>query len=260
MSMNASMQYFVGEFDGVNFVNENPTNKIYRPDYGPDYYAAICYNQLPGSAKPTAIGWLNNWYYANDIPTSPWKGAMSLPRTLSVRKENDQWILIQKPVSQIAQLRSDYLMKPIALTIAGEKRFNLNSRQFEMQLTIEPEKNSTSGVRLVAGNNHPFEIGYNEATQTLYIDRSKTANQTSNENFKKLNHYEVKLPFKNNKLSLRIFFDHSIVEIFANDGEAVLTTQIFPDEKDNDIQLFSANGKAKMNVHARGIKSIWQKP
>ena len=35
------MQYFIGEFDGISFKNENPPAKVYRPDYGPDYYAAI---------------------------------------------------------------------------------------------------------------------------------------------------------------------------------------------------------------------------
>ena len=41
------MQYFVGEFDGYKFYNENPSNKIVRPDYGSDYYAAITYTNTP---------------------------------------------------------------------------------------------------------------------------------------------------------------------------------------------------------------------
>jgi fructan beta-fructosidase len=55
MSMNGAMQYFVGEFDGVKFTNENPADKIFRPDYGPDYYAAICYGQLPNNHKPVSV-------------------------------------------------------------------------------------------------------------------------------------------------------------------------------------------------------------
>lgn len=57
MSMNASMQYFAGGSDGEKFITENPADKIYRPDYGPDYYAAIFYNQLPAGHQPAAIGW-----------------------------------------------------------------------------------------------------------------------------------------------------------------------------------------------------------
>jgi fructan beta-fructosidase len=256
-SQNASMQYFVGEFDGEKFINESPADKIARPDYGPDYYAAIAYNQLPASVKPTAIGWLNNWNYANDIPTIPWKGAMSLPRNLSVKKVNNEWVLVQKPISSVTTLHSSVLLKPSVFSVQGEKLLNIQSQQYEIDLIIEPEKNSTNGIRLAAGNGHPFEIGYNEAAETLYIDRSKTANQTTNENFKKLNRYEVKVPLKNKKLKFHIFFDHSIVEIFANDGEAVFTAQIFPGEKDKEIQLFSNNGKANMNIRVWGMKTIW---
>ena len=71
-SQQTTMQYFVGDFDGKTFQNENPSEKIYRPDYGPDYYAAVTYN-LPTNQSPVLLGWANNWTYANDIPPSPGK-------------------------------------------------------------------------------------------------------------------------------------------------------------------------------------------
>ena len=109
MSMAPRMQYFVGEFDGTTFHNENPANLVYRPDYGGDYYAAIGYNQLPSNAQPVMIGWINNWNYANDIPTTPWKGAMSLPRNISVRKTGSNWLLVQQPLKELASLRNSVL-------------------------------------------------------------------------------------------------------------------------------------------------------
>ena len=97
-SQQTTMQYFVGEFDGTKFINENPANKIFRPDYGPDYYAAITYNNLPASQLPVFLGWANNWSYANDIPTFPWKSAMALPRSLSLKKFDSEWTLVQRPI------------------------------------------------------------------------------------------------------------------------------------------------------------------
>ncbi len=108
-SQQITMQYFVGSFDGTRFTNENPAGKIYRPDYGPDYYAGITYNQLPVGDLPVLIGWANNWIYANDIPTFPWKSAMALPRRLSLRRINDEWILFQQPVSALKSLRETCL-------------------------------------------------------------------------------------------------------------------------------------------------------
>ena len=175
MSMNATMQYFVGEFDGEKFINENPGNKIYRPDYGPDYYAAIAYNQLPATHLPTAIGWVNNWNYANDIPTTPWKSAMAIPRNLTAKKINNEWILVQKPVSITNSLRKK-LFKQTDIIVTDKNVLPIKSKQFELQVDIEPAAGATCGLRLAAGNDNYFEIGYNAATKMFYIDRSKSGN------------------------------------------------------------------------------------
>ena len=101
------MQYFVGEFDGKTFTSENPASTIYRPDYGPDYYAAIVYNNLPRGSLPVSIGWVNNWKYGNLIPNTPWRGAMSLPREMKVKKSGNEWLLVQQPVKNVSQLLYD---------------------------------------------------------------------------------------------------------------------------------------------------------
>lgn len=265
-SQNASMQYFVGEFDGEKFINENPTDKIYRPDYGPDYYAAITYGQLPASHLPTAIGWLNNWNYANEIPTSPWKGAMSIPRSLSIKKINarpddlvgrGEWILIQKPVEKIKTLRQ-LVYSTKARIIEKTIDLPLSLQQFEMEVVIQAGDNAIAGVRLAVGNNHAFEIGYDVYKKILYVDRSKSANQSFNKNFSTLNRFEVPYSFASNKIRLRIFFDNSIAEVFVYDGERVFTTQIFPGEKDTGIEVFSDTVYSTLvSCSVYKIKSVW---
>ena len=257
MSMNASMQYFVGEFDGVQFTNENSVDKINRPDYGPDYYAAIAYNQLPATHLPTAIGWINNWNYANEIPTTPWKSAMSLPRNLSVKKINNEWVLIQKPVATINSLRTT-IFKLQNEIVADEKLLPVKTTQFEMELSIEPGTSSTSGVRLAVGNSNYFEIGYDAAKEIFYIDRSKAGSTAFNENFKQLSRFEKFISLKAKKLQLHIFYDNSIVEIFVNDGEAVFTSQLFSAEKNNGIELFNTGNKTKFsNLQFWKMKTVW---
>jgi fructan beta-fructosidase len=255
-SQNASMQYFVGEFNGITFTNENPVDKIVRPDYGPDYYAAIAYNQLPAAHLPTVIGWINNWNYANDIPTTPWKGAFSLPRTMSVKKINDEWVLLQHPITGLKTLRTRPLeMKNTGVT--GTRTLPRTSRQFEIILTYEPSA-TTSGIRLATGNNSYFEIGYDAVKQTVYIDRSKTKHTSFNKNFSWLSRFEKPVILKNKKLQLHIFYDHSIAEIFVNDGEAVLTAQLFSDDANNGIELFSNSGRSVVVfLKLWDIKSIW---
>jgi fructan beta-fructosidase len=260
MSQNASMQYFVGEFDGIKFTNENNTNEIFRPDYGPDYYAAISYNQLPTNKLPTAIGWANNWNYANDIPTTPWKSAMALPRTLSVKKIDGNWILFQKALASINILRQKLVALPNENLDNIKKLLPIINNQFELQLSITPSNKETiSGVRIAVGNNTYFEIGYDNEKQSLYIDRSKSGNDSFNVNYKKMNFYEKRVNLKNNKIDLHIYFDNSIAEIFVNEGEAVFTAQLFPKKDDDKIELFSNKGKALFtNIKFWEMKSSWK--
>ncbi len=257
MSMNAAMQYFVGEFDGEKFINESAANTILRPDYGPDYYAAIAYNQLPANHLPTAIGWVNNWNYANDIPTTPWKSAMALPRNLSVKKINNEWILIQKPVSITNSLQKE-LYKATDIIVDNKNTLPIKSCQFELQVDIEPSADATCGLRLAAGNSNYFEIGYNAATKTCYIDRSKSGNIGFNDNFKKLSRFEKTISLKNNKIHLQVFYDNSIAEIFVNGGEAAFTAQIFTNAGDNGISLFNIGSKSRFSMlRIWQMKSVW---
>ncbi len=256
-SQNATMQYFVGEFDGIKFNNENSPEEIYRPDYGPDYYAAIAYNQLPATQLPTAIGWVNNWNYANDIPTKPWKSAMSLPRNLSVKKIDGQWVLIQKPAG-LNRLVKKEIFQSANLWVTDKNILPVKSNQFEMKLDMEPGAGSICGARLAVGSNHYLEIGYDVAKKILYVDRSKSGNIDFHEKFKAMNHFEKSVLLINNKLQLQIFFDNSIAEIFVNGGEAVFTVQVFPNETYEGIELFNTGSKSKFShLKVWALKSIW---
>ena len=239
MSMNSTMQYFVGEFDGKTFVNENPTDKIYRPDYGSDYYAAIAYNNLPTNQTPITIGWINNWQYANDIPTKPWKGAMSIPRNVSVQKINNEWVLIQKPVGGFEALRKQ-VYSANKLVVNQTSSLPVHSQLLEFEADLQTT--TTAGIQLAVGKNHNILIGYDAKEQKLFIDRSNSGNNSFNNNYNTNNKKEVYVLPENNKIHLHIYFDKSIVEVFANGGKIAMTAQLFPDEEDNGINLYSSDG------------------
>jgi fructan beta-fructosidase len=258
LSVNGAMQYFAGSFDGVMFKNENEADKIFRPDYGPDYYAAISYNNLRDTQTPTMIGWINNWNYANDIPTTPWKGAMSLPRKINLKKVDGNYILLQQPVEAINSLRSEIFHSAETIT---DNAFPLSAKstQFEMDVDMQPSANNICGVKVAAGNNHFAEIGYDAARQIFYVDRSNCGNQDFNVNFKKMNHFETHLSLSKNNIHLKIFFDNSIIEVFANDGEKVITMQVFPGLNENGIALFSKTGTCNFSsVRVWKMKSVWE--
>jgi len=251
------MQYFVGEFDGTGFKNDNNTAKVYRPDYGSDYYAAITFNNLRSGEQPISIGWVNNWNYANDIPTTPWKSATSLPRSLAVKNDGGEWILVQQPVAAIKQLRSQ-LFSTKNIKVKNEFLLPVSSQTCEIEFVFRPTANSTSGIRMAKGKDQYVEIGYDAAKGILYFDRSKSGDTSFHHTFGELSRYESSLKTKAGKMKLRLFFDKSIVEIFANEGEVVMTTQIFPPGKNNAIELFS-NGIEVVfeSINFWALKSVW---
>lgn len=252
------MQYFVGEFDGSTFHNESKAEKIYRPDYGPDYYAAIVFNNLPAGSKPVSIGWVNNWNYANDIPTSPWKSAMSLPRELAAKQMNGEWVLVQEPVQTFTRQRSKPAFSKTPILKNGFLSLPFSGQQWEMECELPVVAGNTAGVRFALRDDRYVEVGYDESRHVFYIDRSKAGWQGFHPAFARQSRYETKLEPLNGKIRLHIFFDNSIAEIYANEGEAVMTAQLFADWNDSGIGLFSQKPAIAFGkVTFWPMKSVW---
>ncbi|GAA4343670.1 glycoside hydrolase family 32 protein [Microbacterium rhizosphaerae] len=80
-------QYVVGSFDGVRFTPDRPVGDDLADvdwlDLGRDCYAGVTFNGLPLHER-TLIAWMSNWDYAAEVPTSPWRGSMTVPRRLSL--------------------------------------------------------------------------------------------------------------------------------------------------------------------------------
>jgi fructan beta-fructosidase len=182
---------------------------------------------------------------------------MALARDLSLKKTNGEWMLIQKPVDALKKLRTDPVeLKNISVT--GKKELSIKSQQFEMEISFQVVANSTTGVHLAVGNQNVFVIGYDASSQKLFVDRSGCTNNSFNKEFASLSRYATSLTPLNGKINLHIFFDNSIIEVFANEGMTVMTTQIFPEENDNGVELFSEGGTTKFEtVRVWKIRSAW---
>jgi fructan beta-fructosidase len=253
-SQNSTMQYFVGEFDGSKFLEDHPSPTIHKQDYGTDYYAAVAYHNTPDK-QPISIGWVNNWEYANSIPTNPWKSAMSLPRKLSVKKQEGDWVLVQQPIASL-QLQRGVEQKIKDTHVAKTADLPFSGTSYELSLTIQPKENSVAGVRVAVGGNRYFEISYDAKNEQLRIDRSHTIN-AFNAKYASISKKEAPLNMIAGKIPLRIFVDASIVEIYSADGTVVFTVQVFPEKTDTGIQLFSEGGTASFkDIQFWQMKSI----
>jgi fructan beta-fructosidase len=257
-SQQTTMQYFVGSFNGQSFMNENPHDLILRPDYGADNYAAITYNNIAENQPPVLVGWANNWQYAPAIPTGPWRGAMTLPRTLSLKKTGDTWILLEQPVDALKNYRSGKTLGWTNLAVNGEHKLPVHTQLAEFDLLFDPSGADSCGIKLAVGNGHYFTIGYKKQFHEIYIDRSQSGNTSFHPAFSAWLRSSVKLQEVQKAVHLHIIFDKSIIEVYVNDGEVVLTEQLFPDQKNDAVVLFSNGGNTIFEqVKIWPLKSAW---
>ena len=62
-------QYFVGQFDGIQFVNDNPPDLTLWADHGMDFYAAQSWSDVPAAVIPA---WLVIARADVPVATSAW--------------------------------------------------------------------------------------------------------------------------------------------------------------------------------------------
>ena len=259
------MQYFVGDFDGTTFKVDKENPKPISPavsnvvDYGKDYYAAIQYNDMPaqhrsdGPDKPIMIGWLNNWEYANKLPTTPFKGAMSIPRQIALKRTPAGLQLVQQPISEITNLRGPKTeRKAVKLNNQSEILGKSTNNAYEIYAELVPGNAQRVGLKLAKSGNEETIIQY--VNGKLQLDRRKSGDVSFSDRFASVE--EAPLSPKNGVIKLHIFVDKSVVEVFANDGERVITDLIFPNEQVGNIELFAEGGTAEFrNVTVWQLKS-----
>jgi levanase len=245
--------------DAFSLADEPALGQIQRAswmDYGADYYAENTWNDAPRNQR-IDIAWMSNWAYASNVPTSPWQGAESFPRTVSLKTIDGRVQLVQQPVSRIANLQTSATTLR-DLTIANTtKALRISGDELEIQAELTAGSASTFGLNVRTGNGQYTQIGYDTANGELYVDRSQSGDTSFSSAFSGRSSAPVALD-RRGRVSLRILVDASSVEVFSGDGTRVLTEQVFPDASSDGVSAFATGGTAKVDsVKAWHLKSIW---
>lgn len=245
--------YFVGDFDGRTFTPDHVAPAGSDParfrwvDHGADFYAAGTFSGAPG-AQPVAIAWMSNWDYAAKAPTTPWRGAMTLPRMLALKTIDGEPQLVVTPTTEFeawagGQPATDLGSPSISSGLRELPPATRGAVQ-RITLTLVPHDAARAGlfVRRSADGAIGTEIVYDTARRTLTLDRSQSGEANFSAAFSQ--RHIVNLPLENGRLPLEIVVDRGSVEVFANGGRAAITDLIFPPRSADRIALFAANGSA----------------
>lgn len=194
--------YQTGSFDGISFVPDGPAIDPHwqLADWGSDFYAAIGWHEPRDAAgRPLWIGWMGNHAYQGQLPKQGWRGAMSLPRRLSLRHEGGHLRLRQE------------VEPALAVTM-------------QLQQVRTGEVPAASRLALPSGSNLRLTLA-DRGGRTLVLERSSTGLT--------LTRRDPVTPALDRTAALdgaavagaELWLDHGSIELLGNDGLLSVTMQ-----------------------------------
>lgn len=196
------------------------------------------------------IGWMQNWDTCsnNRIPKGKWFGQMSIPRELSIKDDR----LIQKPVREIENLRTDKVEYKNVIFENDLKLDGVSGRCVDLELTLRPGDTEDIykkfAVRFAQNEQYHTAVSFRPYESVLKIDRKFSGSRRAI-----IHQRRSKVNSRNGEIKLRLILDRYSAEIFVNDGEHVLTATIYTDIEADGISFF-ADGKVEMDVTGYELK------
>ena len=237
ISHNKGCQYYVGDYDTQNdrFIPDNHGRMTWVDN---TYFA------------PEALiddrGRQIMWAWLTDNPGGEeargWSGVYGLPRSLWLGSDGT---LRLRPVKELEMLRAAELSwNDVTLGDGDTKTLDgVVGHSCELEITVDPTSTAKQlGIKVRASANGEEEtlLYYDAQTKELVFD--STASGVDGRRTVE----RAPLPPKDGEpLTLRVFVDKSIVEVYANDRQAI-RRRVYPARDDSlGVVLFAAGGEAK---------------
>jgi len=240
ISHNKGCQYYVGDYDTKNdrFLPDNHGRMTWVDN---TYFAP--------EALVDDRGRQIMWAWLVDNPRGEeargWSGVYGLPRSLWLGEDGT---LRMRPVKELEMLRGDERAWNDVTLDDGETKTldGVVGDSCELEITIDPAftaKQLGVKVRASADGEEETLLYYDAETKTLVFDstRSGVDGRRAVE--------RAPLALKEGEpLKLRVFVDKSIVEIYANDRQAICR-RVYPGRDDSlGAVLFATGGRAKCSA------------
>ena len=219
----SATQYFIGQFDGHQFVCEDQPEETKWMDYGKDHYATVTFDNAPDGRR-VAIAWMSNWQYANQVPTMQFRSTNSILRDLSLYQYEGETYCAVRPAKEMDAARGKKIARPtdrceIVVTLKGDARITLSN-----------------------GSKERVVLDYDADMASLDLDRRHSGQSSFSDAFPTV----VTAPVHGSLRTLRIFIDKSSIEVFDADGRLSMTNLVFPSSPYNRI---SVKGKASAKIY-----------
>ena len=274
----SATEYFIGDFDGKNFVCDSKPSIAKFLDYGKDHYATVTFSGVQD--RVLGIAWMSNWQYANVTPIRQYRGANTLPREFKLFTGKDgQIYMSSNVVPEVAGLRKTFKRLPDLVITQGKDSKNLSSSKenaFEIEMDVTPGEAAKTGFVLYNEKGEKVNIYFDMKAGRLVMDRTESGKTKFGEKaeahkiekeFDLHEHREIKEPFRklnsvnykndfalgtwaplslcdSKTYHLDVFVDKCSIEIFVNGGRIAMTNLVFPTQSYTSVKFYSDGNKA----------------
>ena len=211
-------------------------------DYGIDFYAPQAIKLSDG--RTVMIGWMQSWDDASYRNGLSWFGQMTLPRELFVKGNR----LYQRPLTELSQLHTDKVSyENISVNEDNIVLSGISGRVIDLEININSSDNAGSYTyfkTVFAGKDSKgVTLSYDSKGGLLTLDRSDVAKGDAV-------HSRTCALSPSKDLSLRLILDTFSVEVFANDGEKVMSLTYYNAPCMDEISFSSDGAKISLTKYS----------
>jgi beta-fructofuranosidase len=238
ISHNKGCQYYVGDYDTKDdrFLPDNHGRMSWIDN---TYFAPEAL--IDGHGRQIMWAWLTD--NPGGEAEKGWSGVYGLPRSLWLGQDGT---LRMRPVKELETLRCDEkTWNDITLGDGDTKTLDgIVGDSCELKIIFEPTMAKRFGVnvRASAGGEEKTLLYYDSATKKLCFD----ATRSGADGRRALEQAPFELR-NGEPLTLRVFVDKSVVEVYANDRQAICR-RVYPSRDDSfGVVLFAEDGEATVS-------------
>ena len=234
ISHNKGCRYYLGDWKDEKFIpdfhgwmNWHKGDNGSKHGHGGDVFAPE--SLLTPDGRRVMWAWL---FAQSTLRVSPnWQEVISLPRELSLPEDG---ILRIKPLRELEQLRYNLKTANTMRVEAGTpyRLKNISGDTMELMVSIKQGDAKRYGVKILCDqdNGKGLDVVVNTQAKTLQVGKSIAPLELKDDE----------------EIQLRIFIDRSVVEVFANDKQAVVWQHVY-EAGDLGVCLFSEGGAMEVS-------------
>ena len=237
ISHNKGCQYYIGDYKNDKFFPDTHGRMTWKDNA---YFAPEAL--IDSNGRQIMWSWIFDDRPDSVKSFSGWTGTYGLPRSLWLGEDGT---LRMQPVKELENLRQQVKVKK-DITVKSGSVLDLagfGKELLELEITLSPGSAEKVGVIVGASPNgrEQTSLYYHAKDKKLMFDATKSSLGYGRKIVE-----EAPLHLKKGEpLVLRVFIDRSIVEVYANDRQAI-ARNVYPTLGGTGVKLFAEGGDMKV--------------